>query len=32
MYAILLGNALTPHIDRLVRPTVYGTARVGAPR
>ena len=24
-YAILLGNALAPHIDRLVRPTVYGT-------
>jgi electron transport complex protein RnfD len=26
MYAILLGNALTPHIDRLARPRVYGTA------
>lgn len=25
MYAILLGNAVTPHIDRLIRPTVYGT-------
>ena len=25
MYAILLGNAVTPHLDRLVRPTVYGT-------
>ena len=25
MYAILLGNALVPHIDRLVRPRVYGT-------
>jgi electron transport complex protein RnfD len=30
MYAILLGNALTPHIDRLVRPRVYGTGRVEA--
>ena len=28
MYAILLGNALTPHIDRLVRPRVYGSAGV----
>jgi electron transport complex protein RnfD len=27
MYAILLGNALTPHIDDLVRPKVYGTSR-----
>ncbi|HEY5656413.1 MAG TPA: RnfABCDGE type electron transport complex subunit D [Myxococcota bacterium] len=26
MYAILLGNAVSPHIDRLIRPTVYGTA------
>jgi len=26
MYAILLGNAVSPHIDRLVRPRVYGTA------
>lgn len=25
MYAILLANALTPHIDNLVRPRVYGT-------
>jgi electron transport complex protein RnfD len=30
MYAILLGNALAPHIDRLLRPRVYGTSRVGA--
>ena len=30
MYAILLGNALTPHIDRLVRPRVYGTAGAGS--
>jgi len=27
MYAILLANAVSTHIDRLVRPTVYGTAR-----
>lgn len=27
MYAILLGNAATPHIDALIRPRVYGTAR-----
>jgi len=27
MYAILLGNAVTPHIDRLIRPRVYGTGR-----
>lgn len=27
MYAILLGNAVSPHLDRLVRPRVYGTAR-----
>jgi electron transport complex protein RnfD len=27
MYAILLGNALSPHIDKLVRPRVYGTVR-----
>ena len=25
MYAILLANAISPHIDNLVRPTVYGT-------
>lgn len=25
MYAILLANAVGPHIDNLVRPTVYGT-------
>ncbi len=24
MYAILLGNAVTPHIDNLIRPTIYG--------
>jgi electron transport complex protein RnfD len=28
MYAILLGNALTPHIDRAIQPTVYGTSAV----
>jgi len=26
MYAILLGNALSPHIDRLIRYRVYGTS------
>jgi len=30
MYAILLGNAATPQIDRWLRPTVYGT-RSAAP-
>ena len=25
MYAILLGNAVTPHLDRLITPRVYGT-------
>lgn len=29
MYAILLGNAMTPHLDRLLQPRVYGT-RPGA--
>jgi electron transport complex protein RnfD len=24
MYAILLGNAVTPHIDQLIRPKIYG--------
>ena len=27
MYAILFANAVSPHIDYLVRPRVYGTAR-----
>ncbi len=27
MYAILLANAVSPHIDRLVRPRVFGTNR-----
>jgi Na+-translocating ferredoxin:NAD+ oxidoreductase subunit D len=27
MYAILLGNALSPHIDRWIQPRVYGTTR-----
>ncbi|MGD8316324.1 MAG: RnfABCDGE type electron transport complex subunit D [Myxococcales bacterium] len=27
MYAILLGNAVTPHLDRWIRPRVYGTKR-----
>jgi len=26
MYAILLGNAVSPHIDQWIRPKVYGTA------
>jgi electron transport complex protein RnfD len=30
MYAILFANAVSPHIDRLVRPRVYGTAKRGA--
>jgi electron transport complex protein RnfD len=30
MYAILLGNAAAPHIDRLVRARVYGTAKEAA--
>jgi electron transport complex protein RnfD len=32
MYAILLGNALTPHIDQWIRPRVYGTAGRGGGR
>ncbi len=27
MYAILLANALTPHLDKIIRPRVYGTTR-----
>ncbi len=27
MYAILLANAISPHIDKMIRPRVYGTAR-----
>ncbi len=27
MYAILLANAVSPHIDRLIQPTVFGTGR-----
>jgi electron transport complex protein RnfD len=30
MYAILLANAVAPHIDSLIRPTVYGTSGRGA--
>jgi electron transport complex protein RnfD len=29
MYAILLANAVAPHIDSLIRPTVYGTSGSG---
>jgi electron transport complex protein RnfD len=32
MYAILLGNAVSPHIDRLIRPTVYGATAAETPR
>jgi electron transport complex protein RnfD len=27
MYAILLANAISPHIDRLIKPTVFGTRK-----
>ncbi|MBT8441163.1 MAG: RnfABCDGE type electron transport complex subunit D, partial [Gammaproteobacteria bacterium] len=27
MYAILLANAISPHIDRLIQPRVFGTGR-----
>jgi electron transport complex protein RnfD len=27
MYAILLGNAVSPHIDNMIRPRVYGTVK-----
>lgn len=27
MYAILIGNAVSPHIDTWIRPTVYGVSR-----
>lgn len=30
MYAILIGNACSPLIERLIQPKVYGTARAGA--
>jgi len=30
MYAILLGNAVAPHLDRAFRPRVFGAARGGA--
>jgi len=32
MYAILLGNAVAPHLDNLIRPRVYGTGGKGARR
>jgi len=32
MYAILLANAISPHIDRAIRPTVYGTTAREKPR
>ena len=27
MYAILLGNAISPHIDKVIKPRVYGTRK-----
>jgi electron transport complex protein RnfD len=30
MYAILLANAISPHIDRLIQPTVFGAGRGSA--
>ena len=30
MYAILIGNAVSPHIDAAIRPRVYGTREPGA--
>lgn len=27
MYAILLANAVSPHIDNLIRPRVFGTGK-----
>jgi len=30
MYAILLANAISPHIDRMIQPTVFGTGRGAA--
>jgi electron transport complex protein RnfD len=32
MYAILLGNAVSPHIDNWIQPTVYGSTAGEAPR
>jgi Na+-translocating ferredoxin:NAD+ oxidoreductase RnfD subunit len=29
MYAILLGNATTPHIDHYIRPKIYGARPAG---
>ena len=29
MYAILLANAVSPHIDNVIRPRVYGTKKMG---
>jgi len=30
MYAILLANAVSPHIDNWIQPRVYGTQRGGS--
>jgi electron transport complex protein RnfD len=32
MYAILLGNAVTPHIDRWLQPVPYGASPREEPR
>lgn len=32
MYAVLLGNAVAPHLDNQIRPRVYGTGGKGARR
>lgn len=31
MYAILLGNAVAPHLDNLIKPRVYGTSKQPKP-
>ncbi len=31
MYAILIANAVSPHIDALIQPRVYGAGKPGAP-
>jgi len=31
MYAILLGNAISPQIDRIIQPRVYGTRKASTP-
>jgi Na+-translocating ferredoxin:NAD+ oxidoreductase RnfD subunit len=31
MYAILLGNAVSPHIDNWIQPRIYGATDKAAP-